>query len=124
MTKKIALTAAILLAIAATILTIGYFNSPADSMIFMGDDLHHDGFFGGLLAAAIVGIVFLFVGIVLTVVFAGVSAVLMFVAVVVATVLLAVLLPVLVPALTMLAVPFLLLYGLFRLVRRNIQPAA
>jgi hypothetical protein len=123
MTKKIALAVAILLAVAAAILTIGYVNSPVDPIIFMGDDLHHAGFFGGMLAAAIVGIVFVFVGIVLTVVFAGVSMVLLFVALVVATVLLAVSLPVLIPVLTMLAVPFLLLYGLFRLIRKGGQPA-
>lgn len=126
MTKKITQVAAILLALAATFLTIGYFSVPFDPIIFLDDDVHHGGLFGGVLAVTIVGFVLLFVGIVLTVVFAGVSMVLLFVALIVATVLLVVSLPLLVPLLTFLAVPFLVLYGLFRLAtkgQRNTQVA-
>lgn len=118
-TRKVAIAATVLLLIAALVITLGVVHSPVDPMIFLDGDMHQGGFFGGLLAAVIVGVVMLMVGLILTVVFTGVGLLLLCVGLGVTALLLTLAIPVLLPALALLAVPFLVLYGLFRLATRS-----
>jgi hypothetical protein len=87
-----------------------------DDPIFLFSDGFHDhdgGWFGWLIAGAVM----LLVGAILTVVFAGVSVLLVCVAIFVAIVVLLALIPVLVPALVILAIPFLAIYGLVKAIQ-------
>jgi hypothetical protein len=126
-TRKFAIAAAATILLTAVVITLGVVYSPFDAFMFLDDDMHHGGLLGGLLASVIIGVVLALVGLILTAVFTGVSLVLLVVGVFVGVLLLALALPVLLPLLAVIAVPFLALYGLFRLVTKNqqgTQPAA
>jgi len=119
MLKTIAKSAAILFAlllVALLVLSlIGMWHLPGDGMILHSDAFPHDAWWGGVLGAVIAGFVLLLVGGILTVVFAGVGLLLFLVAILVTAVLIVAALPILLPVLAVIAVPFLILYGLVRL---------
>lgn len=128
MFKTIAKSAAILFAVLLVTLLvlslIGMWHLPGDGMILHSDGFPHDAWWGNALGALIAGFVLVLVGGILTVVFAGVGLLLLLVGILVAAVLLLVAMPVLLPVLAVIAVPFLILYGLVRLAVGDRPPAA
>lgn len=101
------------------LLVAAYHVGDAPGWVILMDHDGPEGVVGGLLAFVIVSVVMLVVGVVLTVVFTGVGLLLLCVGLGVAALLLALAVPVLLPVVAILAVPFMILYGLFRLATKS-----